>query len=57
MATKKTAKSARRPEHSPPLSDEEIQDINDFHNHPENRKTGTLSELLAELHGANREAS
>lgn len=35
---------------SPPLSDEEIRDIEEFYNHPKDHKVGTLTELLDELH-------
>ena len=50
MATKKTTMAARRLENSPPLSAEEIKDIDDFYAHPEEHKVGTINELLAELH-------
>ena len=35
---------------SPPLSDEEIKDIKEFYSYPDEHKTGTLQELLDELH-------
>ncbi len=35
---------------SPPLSDEEIADIKEFYNNPQDRKVVTLKELLEELH-------
>ena len=35
---------------SPPLSNEEIKDIEDFYKHPEDRKIGTLKELFEELY-------
>ena len=35
---------------SPPLSDEEIKDIDYFYNHPEEHRVLTLKELLEELH-------
>ena len=35
---------------SPPLSDEEIKDIEEFYAHPEDRKIVTFDELLEELH-------
>ena len=34
---------------SPPLTDEEIKDVEDFYNHLEDRKVGTLKEF-EELH-------
>ena len=34
---------------SPPLTYEEIKDVEDFYNHPEDHKVGTLKELLEEL--------
>ena len=37
---------------SPPLSDEEIKDIDYFYNHPEEHRVLTLKELLEELHSA-----
>ena len=37
---------------SPPLTDEELKDVEDFYGHPENHKVGTLKELLEELHSA-----
>ena len=42
--------AARRLENSPPLSAEEIKDIDDFYAHPEEHRVSTLNELLAELH-------
>ena len=36
---------------SPPLSAEEIRDIEDFYAHPEENTVSTLDEPLAELHG------
>ena len=35
---------------SPPLTAEEVKDIEDFYNHPEDHNVGTLKELLEELH-------
>lgn len=35
---------------SPPLTVEEIKDVEDFYNHPEDHKAGTLKELLEDLH-------
>jgi hypothetical protein len=35
---------------SPPLSDEEIDDIEEFYLHPEDHKIGSLDDLLKELH-------
>lgn len=35
---------------SPPLTAEEIKDVEDFYSHPEDHKVGTLKELLGELH-------
>lgn len=35
---------------SPPLTAEEIKDVEDFYSHPEDHKVGTLKELLEELH-------
>lgn len=35
---------------SPPLTAEEIKDIEDFYSHSEDHKVGTLKELLEELH-------
>ena len=35
---------------SPPLSNEEIKDIEDFYKHLEDRKIGTLKELFEELY-------
>lgn len=34
----------------PPLTAEEIKDVEDFYSHPEDHKVGTLKELLGELH-------
>ena len=36
---------------SPPLSSEEIADIEEFYNNPKDRRVVTLTELLAELNG------
>lgn len=35
---------------SPPLTEDEIADIEYFYSHPEEHKTYTLKELLEELH-------
>lgn len=35
---------------SPPLTTEEIKDIEDFYSHMKDHKVGTLKELLDELH-------
>ncbi len=35
---------------SPPLSDEEIKDVEEFYRHPEDHTVGTLKKLLEELH-------
>ena len=37
---------------SPPLSPEEMEDINYFYDDPGDHKVGVLEELLEELHGA-----
>ena len=37
---------------SPPLSPEEMEDINDFYDDPGDHKVGVLEELLEELHDA-----
>ena len=36
----------------PPLSPEEMEDINDFYDNPREHKVGILEELLEELHDA-----
>ena len=35
---------------SPPLLPEEMEDINNFYDNPEDHKVGILEELLEELH-------
>ena len=37
---------------SPPLSDEEMADIDEYYAHPEEHVQGTLEEFLKELHKA-----
>ena len=35
---------------SPPLSPEEMDDVNNFYDNPADQKVGTLEELLEDLH-------